>query len=91
MAPAELAQAFTAAVTRALTAGAAAAYARMLAGDSAVAPETIRECVLAAFGGFDPQINGRVVLTPRVRAAVGDALAVLAYNIGAAMAQREPA
>lgn len=91
MAPNELASQFTAAVTRALTAGATSAFARMMAGEKGLAPESIRDGVMAAFGDFDPKVKGRSVLTPRARQAVGDALSVLGYNIGAAMAGKEPA
>lgn len=91
MAPADLAQQFTAAVTRALTAGGTMAFTRMMLGEPGLAPESIREGVMAAFGTFDPKIKGRSILTPRARASVGDALSVLSFNIGAAMAGKEPA
>lgn len=80
----------TAALTRAITAGATSAFARLMAGEKGLAPESIRDGVMAAFGNLDPKVAGRSVLTPRARTSLGDALSVLAYNVGAAMANREP-
>lgn len=91
MAPVKLAQQFQAAVTRAVTAGSASAFSRMMMGDKGMSPETIRDGVSAAFGTLDPQVNGRSVFTPRARTAVVDALAVVSFNIGAAMARQETA
>ena len=85
-----MAQEFTAAVTRALTAGATSAFARTMAGEPGLAPESIRDGILSALGGYDPIIKQKRILTPRARAALGECLSVLSFNLAQAWAGKEP-
>ena len=79
------------AVNKAITAGAAEAMSRFMRGEAAFGPEVLRATIEHALGDVKLDLNGKPVLTPKARAAMCDALSILAYNAGAALAGKEPA
>ena len=67
-----------------------AAMARYKETKGDVPIEVLAGVCLKAVKEWDPEVRGRKVLTPSVRASLSRGLAALAYNIAAADAGREP-
>jgi hypothetical protein len=88
---ADFSRRFVSMATAAITAGAMEAMGRFMRGEDHWSPDVLKATVEKAVGPVELLLNGRVVLTPRARASVVETLALIGYNVAAALNGKEPA